>query len=40
MDEVVDLDDICHFRAECDAFPVYKEDNFYFLIDLLYCDLS
>ena len=40
MDEIVDLDDICHFRAEIDAFPVYNEDNFFLLIDLLYCDTS
>ncbi|EGR33267.1 serine esterase, putative [Ichthyophthirius multifiliis] len=40
MDEIVDLDDICHFRAEIDAFPVYNEDNFYFFIDLLHLELS
>lgn len=40
MDEMVDLDDICHFRAEIDAYPSYNEDNFYFTIDLLFADLA
>lgn len=40
MDEMVDLDDICHFRAEIDAHPSYNEDNFYFSVDLLFADLA
>lgn len=40
MDEMVDLDDICHFRAEIDSYPHYNEDNFYFTIELLFMDLA
>lgn len=40
MDEMVDLDDICHFRAEIDSYPNYNEDNFYFTIDLMFADIT
>lgn len=40
MDEMVDLDDICHFRAEIEAYPQYNEDNFYLSVDLLFADLA
>ncbi|KAL4470949.1 hypothetical protein ABPG72_013536 [Tetrahymena utriculariae] len=40
MDEMVDLDDICHFRAEIDSYPHYNEDNFFFTVDLMFADLS
>lgn len=39
MDEMVDLDDICHFRAEIDSYPHYNEDNFYFAVDLLFANV-
>ena len=39
MDEMVDLDDICHFRAEIDSYPHYNEDNFYFAVDLLFSNV-
>ncbi len=39
-DESIDLDDICHFRAELDAFPSLNEENLVFIVELLHAELS
>lgn len=40
QDEEIDLDDICHFRIEIDAFPYFDEDNIFFVVELLFADIS
>ena len=39
-DEIIDLDDICHFRAEIDAYPTFNDNDFFLVIELLYADLN
>ena len=39
-DEKVDLNELCHFRTEFDAYPDYENQEFFLEAELMFCDLS
>ncbi len=39
-DEELDLNEVCHFRTEYDAFPDIAEATFYIEAELLFADLG
>ena len=39
-DEEVDLNELCHFRTEFDAYPDYQNQEFFLEAELMFCDLS
>ena len=39
-DEKVDLNELCHFRTEFDAYPDYHNQEFFLEAELMFCDLS
>ena len=38
--KIIEINDICHFRAELDAYPRFDERNFYLEVELLFADLT
>lgn len=39
-EEEVDINEICHFRTEIDAYPGLDDNNMYFECELLFSDIT
>ena len=40
QEEIIELDDMCHFRIELNAYPDLDEQNFFLEVEFLFADLS
>jgi len=40
QEEIIELDDMCHFRIELNAYPDLDEYNFFLEVEFLFADLT